>query len=211
LAEPTDPPSASGQTGPDVRKQGRMTPDKPDRRSERTRQALLAAFRTLVLDHPYETLTVGDIIERANIGRSTFYEHYDGKDALLAASVRGPFSMLAALVGSPDLPGSLVRTLGHFHQNQRMTRALLTGPARPILTRCLSDLIEERLRSLSREKPASPIIPDALAALHLAAGALTLIEHWLTARHACPAEALAEALFVSTNAAARALYRQTPT
>jgi len=185
-----------------------MMPDKTDRRTERTRQALLTAFRELVLDHPYDTLAVGDIVERANVGRSTFYEHYDGKDALLSESVAGPFQMLAAIAGAEEIPPSLVGTITHFRENQRISRALLTGPGRTVLNRCLADLIEERLRALGRQTPAAQIIPDALTALHLAAGQLALIENWLTAQHACKPELIAEALFVSTNATVAALYRR---
>lgn len=185
-----------------------MTPDKTDRRTERTRQALLTAFRALVLDHPYETLAVGDIVERANIGRSTFYEHYDGKDALLSESVSGPFQVLAALIGAAEMPAPLVDVITHFRENQRISRTLLTGPTKMILTRSLAELIEARLAALARKAPTCPLVPDALAAMHLAAGQLALIENWLTLQHACRPEAIAEALFVSTNAAAAALYRR---
>jgi len=184
-----------------------MPSDRTDRRTERTRQALLAAFRALVLDQPYEALAVGDIVDRANVGRSTFYEHFESKDALLSASVSGPFRTLADLVGATDMPPALVGTMAHFRENQRVTRALLAGPSRPVLTRCLAGLIEIALAEFGRGGPA-PIIPEALAALHLAGGQLTLIEHWLAAQHACPAGDLAEALFASTTAAVKALYRR---
>ena len=186
-----------------------MTPDKIDRRTERTRQALLAAFRELVLDHPYDALTVGDVIARANVGRSTFYDHYDGKDALLAESVAAPFSTLAAAVGAAEMPDSLVGTIAHFRENYRISRALLTGPTRPVLTRCLAGLIEARLAGLARKTPGPPaLVPDGMAAQHLAAGQLALIETWLTTQHACRPDAVAEALFASTNAAVSALYRR---
>lgn len=185
-----------------------MIADKIDRRTERTRQALLAAFRDLVLDRPYDTLSVGDIVERANVGRSTFYEHYDGKDALLSESVQGPFGTLAALVGAAEMPASLVGTIAHFRENQRVTRTLLAHPTRPVLTRSLAALIETRLAALADRSPLSPILADALTALHLAAGQLALIEHWLAAQHACRPDAIAEALFVSTNASVDALYRR---
>lgn len=184
-----------------------MTPDKTDRRTERTRHALLSAFRDLVLDHPYDTLSVGDIVERANVGRSTFYEHYDSKDALLSESVAGPFRTLAAVIGIPELPTPLIGMMAHFRENQRVTRTLLAGSSRPVLNRCLADLIEDRLAALGRQAAANPIIPDALTALHLAAGQLALIENWLTAQHACKPDVIAQALFVSTNAAAAALRR----
>ena len=44
---------------------------RPDRRPERTRQALVAALIELILERGYETLTVEEVAERANIGRST--------------------------------------------------------------------------------------------------------------------------------------------
>ena len=185
-----------------------MMPDKTDRRTERTRQTLLAAFRELVLDHPYDTLSVGDIVERANIGRSTFYEHYDGKDALLSESVAGPFRTLAAIVDAEEIPPALIGTVSHFRDNQRISRALLGGPGRTVLNRCLANLIEERLGMLGHKRPGTPIIPDALMALHLAAGLLALIENWLMAQHACKPEVIAEALFVSANATVAALYRR---
>jgi len=93
-------------------------------------------------------------------------------------------------------------------ENQRVSRTLLTGPTRPILTRSLAGLIETRLVALARKAPTCPIVPDALAAMHLAAGQLALIENWLTLQHACRPEVIAQALFVSTNAAAAALYRR---
>ena len=186
-----------------------MTPEKTDRRTERTRQALLAAFRALVLERAYDAVTVGDIIERANVGRSTFYDHYDGKDALLAESVAAPFSALAAAVGAAELPDGLIGMIAHFRENHRISRALLTGPTRPILTRCLAELIEARLATLAHQAPGlAPIVPDAMAAQHLAAGQLALIENWVTAQHACRPEAVAEALFASTNAVVAALYRR---
>lgn len=49
---------------------------KADRRSERTRQLLNAALIELMLEQRYDEITVQDIIDRANIGRSTFYAHF---------------------------------------------------------------------------------------------------------------------------------------
>jgi AcrR family transcriptional regulator len=54
-----------------------------DRRVERTRQSLSEALVLLIREKGYEALTVQDIIDRANVGRSTFYAHFDDKDDLL--------------------------------------------------------------------------------------------------------------------------------
>ncbi|HEX5942604.1 MAG TPA: TetR/AcrR family transcriptional regulator, partial [Anaerolineales bacterium] len=56
--------------------------DKHDRRSQRTRHLLSEAFVQLMREKGYSAITVHDLIERANIGRSTFYSHYRDKDDL---------------------------------------------------------------------------------------------------------------------------------
>jgi len=55
----------------------------PDRRIQRTRQLLLNSLIQLILEKGYETIIVQDIIDRANVGRSTFYAHFQDKEDLL--------------------------------------------------------------------------------------------------------------------------------
>src|SRR5438046_3717676 len=62
-----------------------MRNTKVDRRSERTRQLLNVALIELMLEQRYDEITVQDIIDRANIGRSTFYAHYLDKEDLLVS------------------------------------------------------------------------------------------------------------------------------
>ena len=59
----------------------------PDRRIQRTRQLLLNALIALILEKGYETITVQDIIDRANVGRSTFYSHFQDKEDLLLSGL----------------------------------------------------------------------------------------------------------------------------
>jgi AcrR family transcriptional regulator len=56
---------------------------KEDRRVKKTRQALQQALIELILEKGYEVITVQDVLDRANVGRSTFYAHfYDLEDLL---------------------------------------------------------------------------------------------------------------------------------
>jgi AcrR family transcriptional regulator len=54
-----------------------------DRRIQKTRTSIMSAFEALLTEKRYEQLTVQDIIDRANVGRSTFYAHFETKDDLL--------------------------------------------------------------------------------------------------------------------------------
>src|SRR5688572_17611341 len=65
------------------------TSSKPDRRVEKSKRALAEALVRLMIDKGYEAITVADIAERANVGRSTFYAHYADKEDLLQESLRG--------------------------------------------------------------------------------------------------------------------------
>lgn len=54
-----------------------------DRRQRKTREAIFAAFIELLSRKAYSQITVGEIINHADIGRATFYSHFETKDFLL--------------------------------------------------------------------------------------------------------------------------------
>lgn len=64
-----------------------MSDLKPDRRLQRTRELLLDALVHLLMERGYEKLTIQNLLDRAKVGRSTFYAHFQSKDDLLACSI----------------------------------------------------------------------------------------------------------------------------
>src|SRR5688572_21995012 len=91
-------------------------PDKPrialDRRVQKTRKLLQDALVELVAEKGYEAVTIREILDRANVGRSTFYAHFQDKDQLLHSILEGLQALFeehhkrllsaAPQAGSPD-------------------------------------------------------------------------------------------------------------
>lgn len=69
---------------------------KTDRRVLRSRDALHRAMIALVLERGYEAVTISDIVARANVGRSTFYTHYQSKEDLLTTEMHDLRALLTA-------------------------------------------------------------------------------------------------------------------
>ena len=67
-----------------------------DRRVLRTRRALHDAFYALFVEKGYDAITVQDLLDRANVGRSTFYQHFAGKQDLLLKGLENLRHFLAA-------------------------------------------------------------------------------------------------------------------
>lgn len=177
----------------------------PDRRARRSRAALLAAFNGLVLKRGYDEISVGDVSQAADVGRSTFYQHFSSKADLLAHSMTGLLQVMAdGCVGEAPPPG-LGFVLAHFWDNRQLARIILRDETKPAVVRRLTDLIEQRLEPIHAGRDAPPTMPLRLAATQLAGGQVGLLEEWLQARHHCAPEALAQAMSAGCRASAAAL------
>lgn len=197
----TAPPMSA--LGPHVKKSA-------DKRVQRTRQALLDAFFHLVLTRPYDDITVQLIATRAGVGRSSFYEHFRGKGALLAASLAGPLGVLADAAGAPDNTPTLAAVLEHFWANRARARGIFTGSMRVHTVAVLARLIQERWRAQSPGQRAALLLPPRLAALQLAEALFAPVSAWLTSETDCSVPRLARALrrsALALNAALRAPLR----
>jgi AcrR family transcriptional regulator len=69
------------------RKKAPKRPRKTDLRVRRTRNALGTALLKLLLEKPIHDITVQDVLDRAGVGRSTFYLHFSDKDDLLLSQL----------------------------------------------------------------------------------------------------------------------------
>src|SRR6476660_8751547 len=99
---------------------------RPDRRVARSRRALKEALTDLILEEGFEAVTVQDVIDRADVGRSTFYAHFLDKDDLLMA-ILADLEMPGLDPGSwePDDPafGWTLALFRHFGSGKRLFKA----------------------------------------------------------------------------------------
>ncbi len=155
--------------------------DKNDRRSQRTRHLLSAALVELIREKDYGTITVSDIIERANIGRSTFYAHFRDKDDLFVSEMDRVIEVLSQTIpGQEEMP--FFPSLGlfqHVGEEYELYKALVWTPGIDLLIKhmqkSLSQRIEQGLEKSGREYE----IPLPILSSFIAGNFLTLLKWWL--------------------------------
>ncbi|HKU31483.1 TetR/AcrR family transcriptional regulator [Arthrobacter sp. NyZ413] len=158
-----------------------------DRRVRRTRAALTQALLVLMTTKSYEAITVQDLIDRADVGRSTFYAHFADKDELLDESVE----VLRAMVEEPGVPHRPTRGqplpfatifFHHVSDQRGLLSALLghgaSGTVTVRLERVLQETAEAQLRALIKPGQAQAV-PLELLARAAVASCLACLRWWI--------------------------------
>jgi AcrR family transcriptional regulator len=170
-----------------------------DPRAARTRTALTGAFDRLFLSRGRRPAAVAEIAAEADVGRSTFYEHFGGADALYLEALKRPLACLADAAAGRGDAVKLEPLLAHFWEQRRHARETLSGRLRPRVGSLLADLVEERLEG------ADLVIAPRLAARSLAEAALAPLSAWLAGEAPSSPAQLAVALCRSGTALRAAL------
>ncbi len=102
-----------------------------DRRQKKTRKAILNTFRSLLEKKRYDRITVQEIIDGADVGRSTFYSHFETKDMLLDALAGEIFHHIFEADPCPwvgkdgELEGKLSHILWHIRDEKENLAGIL--------------------------------------------------------------------------------------
>ena len=96
-----------------------------DRRITKTRKAIYNAFLHLLNQKDYEAITVQEIIDLADVGRSTFYSHYESKELLLDELCQKLFHHLFERAEHLSPQDYLAHIFQHFKKNQDHVTSLL--------------------------------------------------------------------------------------
>src|SRR5688572_8037183 len=130
----------------------RLTMAKKDRRVTKTRQALQQALITLILEKGYEALTVQDVLDRANVGRSTFYAHfYDLGDLLQSEFEHLQAEFEAYMAQNPAQEASLWEIsrlmFQHAQSYQQMYKAIVGKESGIVIQKHLQDYLRQQIRA----------------------------------------------------------------
>ena len=178
-----------------------------DRRVVRTRTSLNQALMDLIAERDYDDITVGDIIAKAGVGRSTFYQHYQNKDDVFRAIVTGGMEALADACIGGEHQAYLADWLQICWDNRKSGRVMLTAShTRQFISRALADLLAERLERAAGAGSRKAAIPGRLVAVQIAEGQLGTIQAWLAGQAAATSQALADAITASARATVSAAY-----
>ncbi len=175
-----------------------MTEQGQDRRAQRTQQALINALIELLAARHYDQITIQDIVDQANVGRATFYAHYQNKDDLLKSGFERILDILVQQIVSSEKDQCLFDTSMLFHHAQghyELYRTLVWGSGFELLTKeghaALSKKIEDRFALLLTGRQP-PSIPLPILSYSVAGTLLILLKWWLDNKMPYPPERMDE-------------------
>ena len=169
-----------------------MKNEKEDRRVQRTRQLLTNAMMELIPQKGYDSITVQDIIDRANLGRSTFYSHYQDKQDLFISSMEKiVHNLIWGFEESPKEVGehsdsrlilSTKSIFQHAQEQHTLHKGMIGGRGIDLLIKgiqnYLSSHVQKQIKHLLPDRK-KPKVPSIIIANYLASALLTILIWWL--------------------------------
>lgn len=167
-----------------VQKEKKMQEKPLDRRIQKTRSYLFDALMSLIVEKGYEKVTIQDIIDRANVGRSTFYAHFENKEQLLFSGNEAFEKMLENDLTSGDeiIPGPDINyraLFGHVIERRDLVKAMIGKQSGDAVVKHLRDLISYKISDYLKKRgdvkpPKITFLSDAAAA-----ALISLLSNWV--------------------------------
>lgn len=164
-----------------------------DRRQKKTREAIFQAFTELLAEKHYNQIAVQDIIDRADIGRTTFYAHFETKDYLLKDLCEELFGhIIDTAMGLPhthyhysfcsDTDSVFLHLLRHLQENDRNILELLASQNNEIFLRYFKSNLKELILRQYADKGllAVSALPEDYLVNHISSSFVETVEWWLS-------------------------------
>ena len=148
-----------------------MTQERTDLRVRRTQKMLQEALVDLITERGFDSITVGDIAERAMVNRATFYRHYRDKYDLIEKIFEGALHTMTKDVGPPRLPLKInfdnpsprwVGFFNHIAENAKLYEAMLGRRGDPWFAAKMRDYTAEVMLEREKERMESLGAPSPL-------------------------------------------------
>lgn len=163
-----------------------------DRRQRKTREAIFKAFTELLSKKDFNKITVGEIIEAADVGRATFYSHFETKDLLLKEFCEELFCHIfdnekgsehehKHIFDCESTSNVFLHLFQHLNKNDNNILALLSSQNNELFLR----YFRENLESLAEEHPSlfdpkkKEGLPDDFWKNHITSAFVETIRWWI--------------------------------
>lgn len=174
----------------------------PDRRIRKTHELLREALASLIAEKPYDSIVVKEILDRADVGRSTFYTHFRDKDDLLVSSVHEMVESVqsAALRRSGSWYERIVwfsLPIFEYHYGHRHAaggalggrgRAIHHERLQQVLSEMIADTVKRELQSRGKPKISADVVVRYVASTFG-----LVLNWWLENRYPVPPKQADEA------------------
>ncbi|MDO4541205.1 MAG: TetR/AcrR family transcriptional regulator [Bacillota bacterium] len=163
-----------------------------DRRQQKTRDAIFSAFTGLLAQKNYSKITVQEIIDRANVGRTTFYAHFPTKDHLLREMCADLFDHIfsdspgiesthdfSLTAATPDIV--ITHILYHLRDSKKNIVGLLTGESSELFLGFFRDYLNQLLAGhmLVAVDEDNSLLPYDFLVSHVSGAFVNLVQWWL--------------------------------
>ena len=164
----------------------RGNPRNSDRRVARTKRLLRGAMVELITEKDYDSITVQDLIDRADVGRSTFYTHFRDKEDLFRGDWEQLLESFAATFSWDGLSEGRLVPIEHLFEHLKEFHPFYRGLVRSGKSesvfrygqRYLAELLELDLKQFETASGSNPV-PYSLLSSYISGEIFSVLKWWL--------------------------------
>ena len=164
-----------------------------DRRQKKTREAIFTAFESLLAEKNYNRISIQEIIDKADVGRTTFYAHFETKDSLLQELCNDLFDHVFS-TKNPQIETThdfslsegnsrtiVTHILYHLQDSKKNIIRLFQGESNDIFIAYFKRYLDEMIVKfiLKGIKRKSSDLPEDFLQDHISATFVNMIEWWI--------------------------------
>lgn len=161
-----------------------------DRRQKKTRDAIFSAFSDLLSQKSYSKITVQDIIDAANVGRTTFYAHFETKDDLLREMCTDIFDHVISdslknesshdfSLGEGAPMEIITHILYHLLDNSKNIIGVLSCESGELFLRYFKEYLNDLVATWLQHEEGIPQVPRDFLLDHISGSFVNMVQWWI--------------------------------